>query len=186
MIHLVLGGARSGKSSFAENWLINLANKHEKTPHYIATAQALDSEMAQRIAHHQKDRADSEWLLTECPLDLSKKINDLPSSSIVLVDCLTLWLTNHLMKAQQKYQTSQQISAYLSTQIEQLTNTLAQSSITIALVSNEVGLGVIPMGKETRLFVDHAGRLNQQIATVAQQVTLVTAGLPLTLKQQES
>ena len=164
---LVLGGARSGKSRHAEAFC--LANGRK--PIYLATAQALDAEMAARVAHHRITR-DPCWTTVEEPLDLSACLRAQASKDrIVLVECLTLWLTN-LMVAERD----------VTAATIELLDILADPPGSIVLVSNEVGLGVVPMNAMARAFVDHAGRLHQEIAALAQTVTLVTAGIPLPLK----
>ncbi|HEY5715812.1 MAG TPA: bifunctional adenosylcobinamide kinase/adenosylcobinamide-phosphate guanylyltransferase [Psychromonas sp.] len=195
MIHLIIGGARSGKSAFAEKTLLSEC----ATPVYIATASALDNEMRSRIAHHQQSRS-SNWRLIECPLELGKLLlNEAQhisqgSPRHYLIDCLTLWLNNII------YQYDKQLSAInyeptieqyekisagienaIADFIEQL-SAVKNSNINITLVSNEVGLGITPLGIISRLFIDHCGRLNQRVAQLADRVTLITAGLPLDLK----
>ncbi len=182
MLHLVLGGARSGKSSYSEKWLLEQKAHDPKNAIYVATAQALDSEMKQRIEHHQLQRERNQWQLIECPLLLSECLADISEHEYILIDCLTLWLTNQLMVAIESEPNETIIAAHLKSKVNGLISALNDHTSTIVLVANEVGLGVVPMGKETRIFVDHAGWLNQQIAKIADQVTLVTAGLPLTLK----
>lgn len=186
MIHLVLGGARSGKSRFAEEQVKQLcaehqiailkqADEHQSRCLYFATAQALDSEMTQRIGHHQTQReiGDINWHTIECPLELTAAlIANATNNSIILVDCLTLWLTNHLLKAEDDWQ---EVKAALL-------QTLIELPGSVILVSNEVGCGIVPMGEINRRFVDEAGWLHQEIAAIADRVTLVTAGLPLNLK----
>ncbi|MDT0603056.1 bifunctional adenosylcobinamide kinase/adenosylcobinamide-phosphate guanylyltransferase [Thalassotalea castellviae] len=194
MLHLVLGGARSGKSSFSEQWIQAQRGKEQQLPIYVATAQALDEEMQQRIIHHQQQRIAFEWQLIECPLHLTDLLVELDNKQLalsdeprfVLVDCLTLWLSNHLMVALEQSQDDNPITDYLTNKITELIDVLTEHSATIMLVANEVGLGVVPLGKPSRLFVDHAGWLNQQLAKVAEQVTLVTAGIPLTLKSSKN
>ncbi|GAA6203607.1 bifunctional adenosylcobinamide kinase/adenosylcobinamide-phosphate guanylyltransferase [Thalassotalea sp. SU-HH00458] len=194
MLHLVLGGARSGKSSFSEQWIQAQRGKEQQLPIYVATAQALDEEMQQRIIHHQQQRIAFEWELIECPLHLTDLLVELDNKQLalsdeprfVLVDCLTLWLSNHLMVALEQSQDDNPITDYLINKIKELIDILTEHSATIMLVANEVGLGVVPLGKPSRLFVDHAGWLNQQLAKVAEQVTLVTAGIPLTLKSSKN
>ncbi len=184
MLHLVLGGARSGKSSFAESWLLDQAkqSKQDNTmPIYIATAQALDNEMTERIKHHQQQRSSETWQLIECPQLLVEQLPTIDNRALVLIDCLTLWLTNHLMIAEQQLST-QSVEDYLTEQVERLVEALDNHQATIVVVANEIGLGVVPMGKATRIFVDHAGWLNQRLAAISQRVTLVTAGLPMVLK----
>lgn len=179
MLHLILGGARSGKSSFAESCILSLVTN--KNPIYIATAKPFDVEMQQRIQHHQKQRQLCDWQLIECPEKLDDVLHDISADEYVLIDCLTLWLMNHLMLSETK-KAEACISDYLNEQVDNLLATLNSHQANIILVSNEVGLGVVPMGEQTRLFVDHAGWLNQKLAKIADKVTLVTAGLPMLLK----
>lgn len=164
---LILGGARSGKSRFAET----LARASERQVVYLATGWAGDTEMATRIAHHQQQRP-AEWHTIEEPVYLAEALapfND--QQYVVLVDCLTLWLSNCLEKnvfAQQQDRLLDSVRAFRGDLI---------------LVSNEVGSGIVPLGQLTRDFVDHSGRLHQQLAALCNKVTLVVAGLPLHLKQ---
>lgn len=187
MMHLVLGGARSGKSSFSESWLLSHMPSGN-TPIYIATAQALDGEMNERIAHHQQQRADKNWQLVEVPLNIASALNSLEDNSYVLIDCLTLWLTNQLMSQLKLNVEVNAVADYLTDQSQQLVDalTLHATRLNLVIVSNEVGLGIVPLGEQSRLFVDHAGWLNQKVAAVAEQVTLVSAGLPLSLKNKTS
>ncbi|MDU0355964.1 bifunctional adenosylcobinamide kinase/adenosylcobinamide-phosphate guanylyltransferase [Paraglaciecola aquimarina] len=171
MIHLVLGGARSGKSSFSLEQVKKVQQDTGKAVTFVATATVTDHEMASRIAQHQSERP-SNWQLAEVPLALDTFIAQ-QKDSILLIDCLTLWLNNHL------YQRPKQDFKKL---IDNLVSALSTSQCHILLVSNEVGLGIIPMGEVTRQFVDQAGWLNQAIAKAADQVTFVAAGLPMMLK----
>ena len=188
MIHLVIGGARSGKSSFAEKEVLSLSTLENRQAVYIATATAGDSEMQNRINQHQCQRQLNDWQLLECPLALAELFISLEKQSVYLLDCLTLWLTNVLMQADAKCSSEQDkllaMSAFIEQQVEQITQTLSQAELDIIIVTNEVGQGIVPMGEQTRLFVDHAGWLNQAIAKIADKVTLVTAGIPLQLKPQ--
>jgi len=186
MIHLILGGARSGKSSFAEQWCLAQVQELQQPLTYVATATAFDQEMNERIIQHQTDR-DKRWQLVECPLTLSTLIIECNEQQIILVDCLTLWLNNliysfgeniDISAAKQKLQ--KHFDELVNTLIK--TNTQKNEELTLVFVANEVGLGVIPLGASNRLYVDYAGWLNQAIAKVADKVTLVTAGIPLTLK----
>jgi adenosylcobinamide kinase/adenosylcobinamide-phosphate guanylyltransferase len=172
-ITLVIGGARSGKSQFAEK----LATDSTLACCYIATATAIDEEMAQRIAHH-KTRRPQHWVLRECPLalaDLLKTESQQPQT--ILVDCLTLWLNNQL------HTNPNQIFPDL---FSSLTNSIQNSKANIIFVTNEVGLGIIPLGEITRQFVDEAGRLNQKIAQIADDVIFMIAGLPLDIKKSSA
>ena len=168
-VTLVLGGARSGKSSHAESLCLATG----LTPIYVATSQAYDQEMAVRVARHRADR-DPLWTTVEEPLALVDCLRaETAAGRIVLVECLTLWLTN-LMVADQD----------VAAASEELVAVLPSLAGPVVLVSNEVGQGVVPANAMARAFVDHAGRLHQRIAAVATTVTLVVAGLPLELKGQ--
>ena len=167
-VTLVLGGARSGKSAYAER----LAGGGDVV--YIATAQAGDGEMAARIAQHRGSRP-AHWTTVEEPLRLTDAI-ERHDGATVLVDCLTLWLTNLI------FSTPEADSARIVRERELLAETLGRVRGDVILVSNEVGMGIVPMGAVTRLFVDEAGRLNQAVAAVADRVVFVAAGLPLFLK----
>lgn len=164
---LVLGGARSGKSGFAEGLGDALLGPHI----YIATAQAFDDEMTQRIARHRADRA-SHWHTVECPLALSEAIQAHDAEgSVILVDCLTLWLSNLMLG-------DHDVAAARS----RLAGLLKTMQGTLLLVSNEVGQGIVPDNALARQFRDEAGWLNQAMARVADEVWFVTAGLPQRLK----
>lgn len=173
MIQLILGGARSGKSRYAEQ----LATDLKKPVIYIATATPSDSEMAARITHHQQQRP-QEWRLCEAPLNLAETIkSESHKQQTILVDCLTLWLNNHLF-----HYPSQDFAQLFDELVSAITNIEAD----VIFVANEVGLGIIPLGEISRTFVDEAGRLNQRIARVADNVFFVAAGLPLQLKSKKS
>ena len=173
-ITLILGGARSGKSALA----CQLAAQSGLAVTYIATATARDAEMATRIQHHQQERP-ADWLLVEAPVALAQAIAaHAGDGRCLLVDCLTLWLTNLLHDADGQPQPDTLLSEHFLA----LEQALEQAAGTIVLVSNEVGLGIIPLGELTRRFVDEAGRLNQRLARLADHVFFVAAGLPLPLK----
>lgn len=169
MITLVLGGARSGKSRIAQEQ----ASASALPVVCIATATALDAEMAARIEHHQHNRP-SEWRLRECPLDLTAALQEeTQQPQTILVDCLTLWLNNQLFEYPEQD---------FSELFDALVNSLSGNNTNVIFVANEVGLGIIPLGEVSRKFVDEAGRLNQQLAQIADKVLFVVAGLPLVLK----
>ncbi len=184
---LIIGGQKSGKSRRAEllakDWLLQSPD-HKAV--LIATAQAWDEEMQQRIARHQRDRAERVPGLTtvEEPLHLVQTINRLTRpDTLLVVDCLTLWLTNLLMPVDAKNKpTAGDYIAYAAMLNVAIQNAKNQVKGPIIIVSNEIGLGVIPMGREVRHFVDTLGKLNQDIAQVCDRVTLMAAGLPLSLK----
>lgn len=176
MTELILGGARSGKSLFAEQHAAALASGVEGRVVYVATASADDAEMGRRIASHQQRRP-RDWHTVEEPLQLATTLQrNATADSILLVDCLTLWLTNHLLRCEQGHEIEWQ------QQRQQLLALLPKLPGTVILVSNEVGLGVVPMGALTRRFCDETGLLHQELATICDRVTLVCAGLPLQLK----
>jgi adenosylcobinamide kinase/adenosylcobinamide-phosphate guanylyltransferase len=177
-VHLVLGGARSGKSRFAEQAAIESA----KNVVYVATATVYDDEMQQRINRHIDDRP-AHWLTVEEPLLLAKVLKQHANKdTCLLVDCLTLWLTNVLMAEQSQANDKPAVIRSLAEYKEELLATLASLPGQVVLVSNEVGQGIVPMGELSRRFVDEAGWLHQDIARIANKVTLVVAGLPMKLK----
>ncbi|AWN15458.1 bifunctional adenosylcobinamide kinase/adenosylcobinamide-phosphate guanylyltransferase [Salinisphaera sp. LB1] len=169
--HLILGGARSGKSAFAEREA--LATEASRWI-YIATGQAHDAEMAERIAHHRAHR-DARWQTVEAPLGLADAIAAYDAvGTVVLVDCLTLWLSNALAA-----------DAWPGER-DALLRALPDCTARVLLVSNEVGSGIVPLGELSRAFVDEAGRLHQALAGLCSRVSLVVAGLPLDLKPLSS
>ncbi len=169
MLQLILGGARSGKSRLAET----LASDSALEVTYIATSQPLDGEMNQRIAHHRQRRP-AHWGLIEEPLELARVLQQAAGHGrCLLVDCLTLWLTNLLMLEDQDR---------LHAEREALLSCVAELPGHIIFVSNETGMGVVPLGELTRRYVDEAGWLHQALAERCQRVVLTVAGLPLTLK----
>jgi adenosylcobinamide kinase/adenosylcobinamide-phosphate guanylyltransferase len=164
----VIGGARSGKSRYAQARVEALPGSLA----FIATAEAGDAEMAERIARHRADRG-PRWTAYDAPLDLPEAIARAQASAgAVLVDCLTLWLSNLTLD-----------EADVEAATSALCAAIRQCPVPLALVANEVGLGIVPMNELARRFRDQAGWLNQRIAAVAGEVVLVTAGLPLTLKR---
>lgn len=167
-VTLVLGGARSGKSGFAQR-AAELAADGGRTV-MIATGQAFDDEMAERIARHRADRGES-WTTVEAPLELAAAIGALPAGAIAVVDCLTLWLSNQMLA-------EHDVEA-LSTE---LVDTVAACRARLWLVSNEVGLGIVPETPLGRRFRDEAGRLHQRLAATADEVYFLAAGLPLRMK----
>ena len=184
---LILGGQKSGKSRRAEMlaraWLA-------QSPHHqavlIATAQSWDDEMRERIERHRQDRAERvpSMVTVEEPLQLTQAIKQHSRpDTLVVVDCLTLWLTNLLMPAED-VKPNQPPALDVRAQTAILLMAIESSPGPLVLVGNEIGLGVIPLGRETRAFVDALGRLNQDVAQACTRVTLMAAGLPLTLKGQ--
>lgn len=181
MKQLILGGARSGKSRLAEARALEWSDECPDTCSeigrgeliYVATAKAGDDEMRQRIRAHQAGR-DARWQLVEAPLKLAEVLDRLRDrSACVLVDCLTLWISNALHEKCWPQERDQLLEVMRS---------LQDAPLSVVLVSNEVGSGVVPMGQLSREFVDASGWLHQALVPLCDTVTLVVAGLPLTLK----
>ncbi|HKS08267.1 MAG TPA: bifunctional adenosylcobinamide kinase/adenosylcobinamide-phosphate guanylyltransferase [Pyrinomonadaceae bacterium] len=170
---LILGGARAGKSTFA----LRLAQEHagESSVTFIATAQALDEEMAQRIACHREERP-AHWSTIEEPYEIDRALIQAPDSSVVLIDCLTLFVSNWLLRDE---------APRLQETVESFLATVRSRTQTVICVSNEVGLGLVPETPLGRTFRDLLGRVNQQFAETADEVYLLVAGLPLRLKPRE-
>ena len=184
---LILGGQKSGKSRRAEQlasaWLAQ-SPRHRAV--LIATAHAGDDEMRERIARHRQDRAARVpgMLTIEEPLALAEAITQHGNTqTLVLVDCLTLWLTNDLFPSAD-FESNRPLAHELPARAATFLIAIEKSPGPVVIVSNEIGLGVIPMGRPTREFVDTLGRLNQDVAQVCERVTWMAAGLPLTLKGQ--
>ena len=172
-VHLILGGARSGKSLYAEQ----LAQKTGFNVSYIATAQIYDDEFKARVQHH-KNRRPADWALVEEPHFLAQTLGELDApDKCIIVDCLTLWLAQWICQDCNPPQNSS-----WQAEREALLTRLSSLQSTVILVSNEVGMGIVPLGEINRQFQDEQGRLNQAVASVADAVTFVAAGLPLTLK----
>jgi len=164
---LVLGGARSGKSTFAEK----LVTTSGLDMHYVATGRPWDGEMQARIAEH-RERRGPDWQTHEEPLELAAclKAIDAPGR-VILIDCLTLWVTNLMMEDRD-----------LAAEFQNLAEWLPQAQARLVFVSNEVGLGIVPESRMARDFRDHAGRLHQLIAEKSAEVYFIAAGLPLKMK----
>jgi adenosylcobinamide kinase/adenosylcobinamide-phosphate guanylyltransferase len=170
-IVLVLGGARSGKSTYAMRLALNWYRK----PLYIATAEAGDKEMAERISIHRKSR-DARWKCVEEPLNIAAILANPPACDGILVDCVTLWVSNVLLKEKRK--------AFEERRAE-LINALLRAKCPVILVSNEVGMGIVPANRLGRNFRDLAGWLNQDLASIANTVVFVVSGLPMVLKGKQ-
>ncbi len=163
---LVIGGARSGKSAFAESLVLGSGRARR----YVATAEARDDEMRDRIARHRRERGDG-WMTVEAPLQLPEALAQVGRDEVVLLDCATLWLTNHLLA-------DHDLVAETGKLIAALTTCVAP----VVIVSNETGWGIVPENALARRFRDEQGRLNQRLAQEAGLVVTVIAGLPMVLK----
>ncbi len=162
----VLGGARSGKSRYAEG----LAGKHRGRKIYIATAEAFDGEMRERIAKHRQQRG-QDWETIEAPLDFVETLASF-STGFVLIDCITVWIGNLMHHGRD-----------VRADVERLCEALARTKVRAVVVSNEVGLGIVPENALARAFRDEQGLANQRIAELADDVIFLTAGLPTVLKK---
>lgn len=167
-IALVLGGARSGKSRHAEQLVESAALPPPWI--YVATAEAFDPEMEHRIATH-RERRSAHWVTRDAPIDLPGALRDAPAAAPVLVDCLTLWLSNLMLAERDVEAASDELVAACRARLAPL-----------VLVSNEVGLGIVPDNSLARRFRDEAGRLHQRLAAEADRVLFLVAGLPITVK----
>lgn len=169
----VTGGARSGKTSTA----LHLAREQiGLKKYYIATAIAFDQEMSQRIENHKKERQ-QDFITIEEPYDLANALQaiKLPQQAVIIIDCLTLWVNNLLLKKQaSSWQQFPQMIEFLKV--------LEETSALVIVVSNEVGMGIVPENQLARLFRDLSGSLNQQVANIAHKVILMVSGLPIALK----
>lgn len=171
-ISLILGGARSGKSEYAETLATSTAEEYGLQKLYIATAENRDDEMNARIIKH-KQRRGTDWQTFEEPLNIASLIETAQNAnSVIMIDCLTLWLSN-LMAAEKD----------INAETERLKNTLEVAECPIILISNEVGLSIVPENALARAFRDEQGLLNQKLAKGATNVVFMAAGLPLILKQ---
>lgn len=163
----VLGGARSGKTAYA----LQAALTQQGSPRVmIATAEALDGEMAYRIARHRAERG-ADWTTVEAPLKLAAAVTDLAPGAVAVIDCLTLWITNLMMD-----------EADVGAAVAELLAALKATPAQVVVISNEVGQGIVPDNAMARRFRDEAGWAHQALAAAADQVVFVTAGLPLVLK----
>lgn len=170
---LVVGGAKSGKSSFA----LDLCNGLRGTHIFLATAQPLDQEMYDRITCHQTDRG-GDWQTVEEPLNVAERISALDTEeTVILIDCVTLWLSNLFAEHGENQTLVEQAIDGLALQLQNIRGV-------VLVVSNEVGSGIVPDNPLARLFRDTAGTANQRIARIARKVVTVIAGLPLVLKDE--
>jgi len=172
-IIFIAGGCRSGKSRFA----LDYANQHFSKKLYLATCEALDEEMAQRIAHHKKTRS-PEWQTIEEPVEIVGKIRRYgDEAEVILLDCITLWLSNFLMR--------QKDDSEIMEEITTLIDTIKEKQTSFILVSNEVGLGIVPADPLSRRFRDLSGMANRRIAEAADTAIFMASGIPIFLKGKD-
>ncbi|MEA3363922.1 MAG: bifunctional adenosylcobinamide kinase/adenosylcobinamide-phosphate guanylyltransferase [Thermodesulfobacteriota bacterium] len=178
MAHLtyISGGCRSGKSNYAQELAEGLPGKRA----YVATCPRIDEEMEQRIAHHQQQRSDRDWETIEAPLNLIEAVEAASHFDVLLIDCLTLWINNLLYAAEQEGPplTEQMIRE----QCIELVNICRKTDQTIIFVTNELGMGLVPIDPVSRRYRDCLGRCNQTIAQLADKAVFMVSGIPLTLK----
>jgi adenosylcobinamide kinase / adenosylcobinamide-phosphate guanylyltransferase len=171
-IVLITGGCRSGKSSYALEYAQRLSDQGR---YFLATCQPSDEEMVDRVARHQQERHES-WQTKECPVDLSEAVKDLAGDArVILIDCLTLWITNLLVATDRQ----DVVESY----IEVLQKTVTAATCSVVLVTNEVGCGIVPDNRLARLFRDFVGIANQQMAMVATRVIWMVSGCPVIVKE---
>jgi len=172
-VTLVTGGARSGKSSYA---LARSEHYHKRA--FIATCTPVDAEMKERIAKHRKERGES-FLTIEEPVDLAGAVDSLPNDiEVAVIDCLTVWLGNLLHNRESNSESIPEIDAFLGV--------LRTPPCELTVVTNEVGMGIVPHNKLARRFRDIAGRLNQEIADLAQEVVLLVSGIPVVIRARQN
>jgi adenosylcobinamide kinase/adenosylcobinamide-phosphate guanylyltransferase len=176
-IILITGGCRSGKSAFA----LRLAESLPGRRAYVATCQPMDDEMRERIRKHRQARAETQWETVEEPVHLAQGLAHARRYDVVLVDCLTLWVSNLMEKARQKGADVNE--EHLAQRCEEVLAACRAHPGTILLVTNEVGMGIVPQNALARLFRDLIGRCNQIIAAAADRVTLMSCGIPIPLKR---
>ena len=175
-IILVTGGGRSGKSVYAQR----MAEALPAPRVFLATCPVIDAEMEDRIRKHQAMRAQADWKTVEEPVDLVRAVGQLSSDTVILVDCLTLWINNLMFEAEKKGEVLTEPD--VARQCESLTQLIRTRGGTVIFVTNEVGMGIIPENPLCRAYRDLAGRANQVIAEAADQVVLMVCGQPLRIK----
>jgi adenosylcobinamide kinase/adenosylcobinamide-phosphate guanylyltransferase len=177
-IVFVIGGARSGKSSFA----LKEASRIKGRKAYIATAEAIDDEMKERIERHRNER-NTEWETLEEPIRISDVLSEIKDKySVAILDCLTVWLSNLLIRTQMGETWQQTTEEAIEEFIDSLYQLNDHGNLNLYIISNEVGMGIVPDNKLSRQFRDLAGTLNQKVADIANEVYLISAGIPIKIK----
>lgn len=184
MRHLILGGARSGKTRVALDHAGEWSRKLDSRVTYVATAQALDAEMEARIERHRSERPDT-WHTVEAPLQLASALAHIPAPSVIVIDCLTLWLTNALLHDFDERQPRAPLAVW-DRERELFVEWLSAHPGVVMIVSNEVGAGIVPISPLARRFQDEQGWLNQAVARTCDRVTLVVAGMEMSIKREST
>jgi adenosylcobinamide kinase / adenosylcobinamide-phosphate guanylyltransferase len=177
---LIIGGARSGKTAHAIALAKSLSEARGVNVTYVATAQALDQEMQHRISLHRAERP-ATWRTLEAPAGLAQALRGQEASSILVIDCMTLWLSNALLKDFREDAPTAPLPTW-ETERDKFLEWLSLARVEVLLISNEVGAGIVPLAPVARRFQDEQGRLNQALAAMCQQVTLVVAGIAVPIK----
>ena len=180
--HLVLGGARSGKTRHALGLAEAASRARSASVTYVATAEPGDAEMAERISRHRSERPSS-WRTIEAPHSLAQALGTVAPGSIIVIDCLTLWLSNALLLDFDEQRPREPLPGWAA-EGEALVRYLQESAGAIIMVSNEVGSGIVPVSALARRFQDEQGRLNQLLAALCERVTLVVAGIGISIKSE--
>jgi adenosylcobinamide kinase/adenosylcobinamide-phosphate guanylyltransferase len=178
--HLLLGGARSGKTAHAISLAKSLSTQKKIDVTYVATAQPLDAEMRHRISLHRAERP-ATWHTLEAPGGLAQAVATLPADHIVVIDCMTLWLSNALLQDFRDDAPTAALPTWERERVDFL-QWLNATNNPVLLISNEVGAGIVPLSAVSRRFQDEQGRLNQALAAICEQVTLVVAGIAVPIK----
>jgi len=178
--HLVLGGARSGKTRHALELAESAGRARGAPVVYVATAEARDAEMAERIARHRAERPLA-WRTMEAPHALAQALRDVATGTVIVIDCLTLWLSNALLQDFNEQRPLDELPGWVA-EHQALLRLLEEFAGVVIMVSNEVGSGMVPLSALARRFQDEQGRLNQVLAALCERVTLVVAGIPVPIK----
>ncbi|HEY5756162.1 MAG TPA: bifunctional adenosylcobinamide kinase/adenosylcobinamide-phosphate guanylyltransferase [Steroidobacter sp.] len=177
---LIIGGARSGKTAHAIALAKSLSEARGVNVTYVATAQALDQEMQHRISLHRAERP-ATWRTLEAPAGLAQALRGQETSSILIVDCMTLWLSNALLQDFREDAPTAPLPTW-EAERDKFLQWLSLARVEVLLISNEVGMGIVPLAPVARRFQDEQGRLNQLLAAACDQVTLVVAGIAVPIK----
>ena len=182
-IILVTGGARSGKSAFAERYAAHAAREHGTSVAYIATSQIYDDEMQQRVRLH-RSRRPADWMTYEAPYEAPEALREAGERhGVILFDCITMFLSNDILQYSEEEQQADSFAAHVRARMDDLIHSAQSVDAVTVFVTNEVGTGIVPENKLARLYRDMAGLANQRLAASADMVYLVTCGIPVDIKK---